>query len=479
MRLQPTGAHALRLCQQLVEIDGARGAELLCGPDGDRAAGRDLHPKAHDRLVHRADLLDVEGAVGDALAVEDEKLLKHPVHRPVRDEGRPDALDNLPDTSIGVPAFEEREPVRVEYGAATLRQGDGAAGAVGARAVVNETEQDEELRPRPEALVHGVRMQGSVFTQALVKAAERVVAEEGVVLRQHAALLRVEQEDKAEDDSEEPSVDVVSVAVLGERLAKQLAAGSVVGGLEPADELVEGVHHLFREALAHLVLVLAAVIEEGGEPLRARQGEEALFGEEEAEGGAEGAPGGEAHVRDAEVHPARALPPRGGDEAKRDAVEEQAGGDPGAPEQTLGAALGPRLRGADRHRRIPARRSPAPRRAPAREAAMESRHRGGCARGRRSRGGGSRRSPEEEAPDRPEPEPLPCPRTRAARSPSRGRRLRARGNRRCTAPGRVRGRASARGCSQAAGSAPPCPAGSGSPPPSRAPGRRPPSRSAG
>ena len=35
------------------------------------------------------------------------------------------------------------------------------------------------------------------------------------------------------------------------------------------------------------------------------------------------------------------LSPRGGgDEAKRDAVEEQAGGDPGAPEQALGAALG-------------------------------------------------------------------------------------------------------------------------------------------
>ena len=113
-----------------------------------------------------------------------------------------------------------------------------------------------------------------------------------------------------------------------------------MGGLEPPDELVEGVHHLLCEALAHLVLVLATVLEEGGEPLGARQREEALLGEEEAEGGAEGAPGGETHVCDTEVHPARALPPRGGNEAKRDAVEEQAGGDPGAPEQALGAALG-------------------------------------------------------------------------------------------------------------------------------------------
>ena len=160
-----------------------------------------------------------------------------------------------------------------------LRQGDRAAGAMGTCSVVDETEHDEELCPGAEPLIHGVRVQGGVFTQALVEAGERVVAEEGVVFRQHAALLGVEEEDEAEDDSEEPSIDVVAVAVLGERLAKQFAAGGVVGGLEPPDELVEGVHHLFREPFAHLVLVLAAVLEEGGEPLGARQREEALLGE--------------------------------------------------------------------------------------------------------------------------------------------------------------------------------------------------------
>ena len=192
-----------------------------------------------------------------------------------------------------------------------LRQGDRATGAMGPCSVVDEPEQDQELRPRAETLAHGVRMQGGVFAETFVEAAERVVAEEGVVFRQHAALLGVEQEDEAEDDSEEPSVDVVPVAALGEGLAKQPAARGVMGGLEPPDEFVEGVHHLLGETLAHLVLVLAAVLEEGGEPLGARQREEALLGEEEAEGGAERPPGGEAHVRDAEVHPARALAPWG------------------------------------------------------------------------------------------------------------------------------------------------------------------------
>ena len=98
-------------------------------------------------------------------------------------------------------------------------------------------------------------------------------------------------------------------------------------------------HHLFGEALAHLVLVLAAVLEEGGELLVPGESEEALFGEEEAKGGAAGAPGRQAHVRDAEVHPAGAFAARGGDEAECRPVEEQAGGNPGAAEEALRAAV--------------------------------------------------------------------------------------------------------------------------------------------
>ena len=235
MRSARARSHLARLpvgcASSAVEIDGVRRAELFRGFDGDRGTGRDLHAKAHDGLVHGTDLLHVEGAVGDALAVEDEELFEHPVDRAIRDEGRLDPPDGLPDPRPGVSALQEREAIRVEQGAATLRQGDGAAGAVGARSVVDETEQDEELRPCSEALVHGVRVQCVVFAQALVEAGERVVADEGVVLRQHAALFGVEEEDQAQDDREEAAVDVVAVAVFGERLAQQVSAGGVVGGL--------------------------------------------------------------------------------------------------------------------------------------------------------------------------------------------------------------------------------------------------------
>ena len=341
-RLQPLRSAARPLRQQRVEIDRARSAELLRGLDGDGSARRDLHPKAHDGLVHRADLLHVEGAVGDAFAVEDEQLLQHPVHGAVGDERRPDALEPLPGARArtGPAPFEEREAVRVEQCAPALRQADRAAGAVVARSVVDEAKQHEQLRPGAEALVHGVRVEGCVFAQALVEAGERVVPDEGLVLRQHAALLGVEEEDEAQDHGEQSAVDVVAIAFGRERLAQQRCAGSVMGGLEPAQKLVERVHHLLGEALAHLVLVLAAVFQERGEPLAAGQCEEALLGEQHAECGAERAPGGPAHVRDAEVHPARAFAARGGDEAKRGAVEQQAGGNPGAAKETLGAPLG-------------------------------------------------------------------------------------------------------------------------------------------
>ena len=74
-----------------------------------------------------------------------------------------------------------------------------------------------------------------------------------------------------QNDGEQIAVDVVAIAFRRERLAQQPSAGSVVGGLEPAQKLVERVHHLLGEALAHLALVLAAVFQERGEPLAAGQ----------------------------------------------------------------------------------------------------------------------------------------------------------------------------------------------------------------
>ena len=115
-----------------------------------------------------------------------------------------------------------------------------------------------------------------VFAQALVETRKRVVAQEGLVLGQHVPLFGVEQEDEPQDDGEERAVDLVGV--LGERLAQQLALRGVVGRLEAAQQLIEGVKDLLGQALADLVLELAAVFEERGEALWRAAGSGAASG---------------------------------------------------------------------------------------------------------------------------------------------------------------------------------------------------------
>lgn len=94
--------------------------------------------------------------------------------------------------------------------------------------------------------------------------------------------------------------------------------------------------HLLGEALADLVLKLAAVLEECGEPLRARQAQEAGLAEQEPERSRDRPARGLDHVGHAEVEPARALPARCGDEPQRVAVEEEPRGNSGARDHEAG-----------------------------------------------------------------------------------------------------------------------------------------------
>ena len=52
--------------------------------------------------------------------------------------------------------------------------------------------------PKRWSMVSGLR--AAILAQALVETGERVVPREALVLRQHAAFLRVEQKDQAQDD---------------------------------------------------------------------------------------------------------------------------------------------------------------------------------------------------------------------------------------------------------------------------------------
>ena len=56
-----------------------------------------------------------------------------------------------------------------------------------------------------------------------------------------------------------------------------------MSGLEAAEEFVQAVQNLLRQSLGDLVLVLAAALKQGGEPLVAGQCQQALFGQQQAQ----------------------------------------------------------------------------------------------------------------------------------------------------------------------------------------------------
>ena len=239
---QPLRALAGLFRDQLLEVDRRRRAVAASGPDRHRPPGCQLEPEAHHRLVHRADLLDVERPVRDPLAAQHEQLVKRVKDSAVGHERRLDPLVDLPGAGTGAP-LEEREPVRIEQGAVTRRH----MKLPTTGAVVNHAKQGDELRPRAVPLGHGVGVAGVVLAQPLVQPRQRVEAHERLVVREHVALLGVEQEHQPEDHCEERSVDIIGP--IGKRLAQQLPARRVVRGLEAPQELVQRMEHLLGELL--------------------------------------------------------------------------------------------------------------------------------------------------------------------------------------------------------------------------------------
>ena len=231
-------------------------------------------------------------------------------------------------------ALQELVAVRVEEDAVPGREPQPCRFG----AVVDHPKQGQESCPGAVALVHRVGVECCVGPQPFVEAGKGVVAFEGPVVGQQAALFRVEQEHQPQDHGEQTAIDVV--AVFPELFVQQLAARGVVGCLEAAQQLVEGVQHLHRELLADLVLVLAAVGEQGRQALFPRQGQQPALVQQQSKRGADRPARHQQHVGNIEVHPARALAVRRRDEAQGAAVEEQAGGDSRRPQQALQPAVG-------------------------------------------------------------------------------------------------------------------------------------------
>ena len=301
------------------------------------AAGGGLDGEAHHRLVDRADLLDVERAVGEPLADLGRRVLDG--HQVLQDPQEAAVGDGQHARGVvgGAAAFEEGERVGVEELAAP--RADEARGVAG----VDQAEERQEPAPAALALLHRVGVEGGVLGELGVEAAERIAAlverAGGAVgpRRHELAVLGVEDEDEAQEDREQAFVEVLGT-LAGEAFDQRR-----LGGVEPAQELVECPQDLLGQRGGDGGLGLAAGLQHGVEALGARRVEEAVAVEGELEA-RQHRPAGDGRERaQRERQPARGLALGGVDEAQLAVGHEHADEHAGLAQQALEALVRRRL----------------------------------------------------------------------------------------------------------------------------------------
>ncbi|MCC7494461.1 MAG: hypothetical protein IT204_19040 [Fimbriimonadaceae bacterium] len=341
--------------EQRLEVDhhrrGDLGFVLALADDGDGRAGHPFEREAHDGLVDRADLLDVEGAVGEPFAVEDQQVAEDALQAAVGEAGER-RLVGGEWRMVGIvrarlrslfairhAPHQERVPLGVEQVTLTRRHRQLGVAA----AAVDRAEQGHELGPAAVALVHRVGVALAVGAQPLEQAVDRVVAQVERRARQQAAVFGVEQEHQAHQHRQQAGVD--RVRVVAQRLGQQLAVGRRVGRLEAAQQLVQRFEHLTRQGRGDLALVVATPGQQRRQPRRPGPGEQAPDRQQQVECANQRPAGDFGQMGDRPGQAARTLAARRVDQAQVTAVAEHADGDPGLAQQPLAALAGRRRPG--------------------------------------------------------------------------------------------------------------------------------------
>ena len=320
-----------------VEIGEDRGAVVLAGADGEHPARGELDREAHDDLVDRADLLDVEGAVGEPLAGPGRGLL----------DGH-EAFEDAPEAAVG----EAHDPGRLGEVAAALEEGEdvgveelAAPGGDEAAPVALEDQAEEREEPAPTAvpLVHGVGVQGRVLDQAAVEPAHRVVLVVEVLGAlvgrggQELAILGVKEKHQAHQDGEQALVEMLR-AVSGEVLDQRR-----LGRGHAAEQLVQGPQHLLGEAGRDGGLGVAAPGADGPKAPVGRLVEEPEAVEEELQARQHRPAGGGGERAEREGEPARGLALGRKGEAELPVGEHDADHDAALAQEALEALVRRRL----------------------------------------------------------------------------------------------------------------------------------------
>ena len=201
--LEEFGALRSLLCRQRRHVDEHRRPVVLAGADRDRRAGTRLDREAHHRLVDAADLLDVEGAVGQLLAVEAQQQVENAQDAAVRHDRRRRRI------SRRVLSLQKRKRIRIEQLAAA------AADPAGAVATMDEAEERQQAGPCATPLVHRVGMMRGIVEQAGIERADAIaliVKRPRLAVgarRDEVAILGIEQKHEAEEDGQQSLIEML------------------------------------------------------------------------------------------------------------------------------------------------------------------------------------------------------------------------------------------------------------------------------
>lgn len=336
--LEPFGAVLRRLGEEILDDDDGGGGDapaLAFALQGDGGSGADEDPEAHDGLVNGTDFLHVESSVADAFAVEEHQVAQDTAQGAVADEGEVVGGMGL----VGRAPFEEREAVGIEQMAVSGGHGQLAV----ATAAVDDSEQGQQPGPCAVAGVHLVGELLVVGAELLEQAVDGVMAEIGTAAGHEAAVLGEQEEDEAQEDGEEALVDLVGVVAEG---VVEDAALDVVGGLEPAEDFVQGEEDLLGEEGGDGGLVFAAGGQQTVEVLAVGGVEDGLGPKKRVEGAENEASPDLGHGLDREGDVARVLLGGRVNEAEVGAVGEDADVDLGIPQESLELLAGRRVPGA-------------------------------------------------------------------------------------------------------------------------------------
>ena len=335
LALQPRGPLVLRRQRDVVP-----GHPHPRRPQTHRRRLHPLHRVTHQPLVDAADLLHVERLVREPLALHHDEPLQHRQHRAVVERRRAHrrVLHRLPAESVPArPTLEPAVAVGVEQPARARRHHQRLPGfalsGVPLHAQIYGAKHGEQPRPRAEAAVHLVGVHPRVLDEPVVQRQHaQVLLIQRVLHRQQVVLFGVQQEDQPQQHREQAAVHIA----VGERGIQRAPWITLVGPVEPGEEVGERVEDLVGQLVGDVRLPVAARDEDGwqrfvrsgeyGPPARVQQHDQRV-----EDGGASGVEA----VGESEVDPTARLTVWGVEQAHDVAVRQHADRHPAGAQQPV------------------------------------------------------------------------------------------------------------------------------------------------